>query len=45
MKALFFLEDVDINNALVSKKISSRKKTLNTLLFTCAMIIKLIHCM
>ena len=38
-----FLEDVDINNALVSNKIFSGEKTINTLLVTCRMIIKLSH--
>ena len=35
--------DVDIDNILLSNKISSDEKTLNTLLVTCMMILKLIH--
>ena len=38
-----FLEHVDIENVLVSKKISSGEKTINTLFVTCMMIIKLNH--
>ena len=38
-----FLEDIDIDNVLVSNKISSGKKTVNTLLITCMMIMKLSH--
>ena len=37
----YFLEDIDIDNVLVSNKISSGKKTVNTLLITCMMIMKL----
>ena len=40
-KVLFLYEDVDIEKALVSNKISSGEKTINTLLVTCMMIIKL----
>ena len=39
----YFLEDIDIDNMLVSNKISSGKKTVNTLLITCMMIMKLSH--
>ena len=39
----YFLEDIDIDNVLVSNKISSGKKTVNTLLITCMMIMKLSH--
>ena len=42
-KNLFLLEDVDTYNKLASNKISSGKKTVNTLLLTCMMIIKLSH--
>ena len=38
-----FLEDVDIGNVLVSDKITSSEKKLNTLLVTWIMIIKLSH--
>ena len=40
-KVLFLYEDVDTEKALVSNKISSGEKTINTLLVTCMMIIKL----
>ena len=39
----YFLEDIDIDNVLVSNKISSGRKTVNTLLITCMMIMKLSH--
>ena len=39
----YFFEDIDIDNVLVSNKISSGKKTVNTLLITCMMIMKLSH--
>ena len=39
----YFLEGIDIDNVLVSNKISSGKKTVNTLLITCMMIMKLSH--
>ena len=39
----FFLKDVGIEKALVSNKISSGEKTINTLLVTCIMIIELSH--
>ena len=39
-----FSEDVNINNALVSNKIFSGEKTINTLLVTCMMIIKCSNC-
>ena len=39
------LRDVDIDKVLVSNKISCGKKSINTLLVTCIMIIKLNHCM
>ena len=44
-KALFFLEDVDIKNKLLSKKMSSGEKNYRyfTLLVTYMMIIKLSH--
>ena len=44
-KVLFFLEDVDIKNKLLSKKMSSGQKNYRyfTLLVTCMMIIKLSH--
>ena len=49
IKVLFFLENVNIENVLVSNKISSgEKKTINPLLVTCMMIIKLnnyIYCL
>ena len=38
------IEDVDIKNVLVSKKISFGEKAINILLVTCVMIIKLKHC-
>ena len=40
---IFLKEDVDINNLLVSSKISFGEKAINTLLLTCMMIIKLSH--
>ena len=42
-KSPIFLQDVDINNVLVSNKISSDEKTINTLLVTCMIMIKLSH--
>ena len=43
-KSSIFVEDVDINKVLVSNNISfGEKKTINTLLVTCMMIIKLSH--
>ena len=41
----FFKRDVDIEKVLVSNKISLVEKTLNTLLVTCIMMIKLSQCM
>ena len=41
LKILFL--DVDIDNVLVFKKISSCKKAVNTKLVTCMMVIKLNH--
>ena len=40
-KTPYFLRDVDIQKLLVSKKIYFGEKTINTLLFTCTIIIKL----
>ena len=41
---LFFKKDINTENVLVSKKIYfGEKKTINTLLVTCIMIIKLSH--
>ena len=42
-KSPILLKDIDIEKVLVSKKISSDEKTINTLLVTCIMIIKLSH--
>ena len=42
-KTPIFLEDVNINNILVSNKISSGEKAINALLVTCIMIMKLSH--
>ena len=42
-KSPILLKYVDIEKLLVSKKISSRKKIINTLLVTCIIIIKLSH--
>ena len=42
-KSPIFLKDVDINNVLVSNKISSDEKTINILLVTCMIMIKLSH--
>ena len=43
-KISIFLGDVDIETVLVSNKLSfGKKKTINTLLVTCIMIIKLSH--
>ena len=38
-----FIEDVDIDNKLVSSNISAGEKIINTLLFTYMMIVKLNH--
>ena len=38
-----FLRDVDIEKVLVSNKISFGEKTINNLLVTCIMVIKLNH--
>ena len=43
IKVLYFLEVVEIDKVLVSKKISFGKKNINTLLVTCVMIIELSH--
>ena len=43
IKVLFFKKDVDIEKVLVSRKISSGEKTINTTLVTCIMIIKSSH--
>ena len=43
IKILFCLGDVDINHVLVSIKIYFGEKTINTLLVTYMMIIKLNH--
>ena len=40
-KIAIFLGDVDIEKVLVSNKIFLLKKTINTLLITCTIIIKL----
>ena len=42
-KTPFLKKDVDIEKVLVSKKIFLVKNTINTLLVTCIMIIKLSH--
>ena len=42
-KSHIFIKDVDIEKILVCNKISSGKKTINTLLVTCIMILKLSH--
>ena len=43
-KSPIFLEDVDIDNVLVSNKSSpGKKKSINTLLITCMVIAKLSH--
>ena len=42
-KAPKFLKDVNIEKVLVSNKISFGEQTINTLLVTCIMIIKLNH--
>ena len=43
-KSPIFLEDVGIDNVLVSNKISpGKKKSINTLLITCMVITKLSH--
>ena len=39
----YFLKDVGIEKALVSNKISSGEKTINTLLITCITIVELSH--
>ena len=42
-KSSIFLKDVDIEKVLVSSKIFSGEETINTLLVTCVIIIKLSH--
>ena len=42
-KSSIFLKDVDIEKVLVSSKIFSGEETINTLLVTCIIIIKLSH--
>ena len=42
-KTPILLRDVDIEKVLVSNKIPLREKTINTLLVTCTIIIKLSH--
>ena len=42
-KSPIFLDDVDTENILVSKNISSSEKAMNTFLVTCIMIVKLSH--
>ena len=42
-KSPIFLEDADIEKVFVSKRISSNKKTISTLLVTSMMFIKLSH--
>ena len=42
-KSSIFLKDVDIEKLLVSSKIFSGEETINTLLVTCIIIIKLSH--
>ena len=43
-KSPIFLKDVDIEKVLASNKITfDKKRTINTLLITCIMIIKLNH--
>ena len=42
-KTPILLRDVDIEEVLVSNKIPLREKTINTLLVTCTIIIKLSH--
>ena len=44
IKCLLFKKDVDINNVLIPNKISTGKITINNLLVTCIMIIKLSYC-
>ena len=41
IKKPIFVEDIDIEKVLVSNKISSSQKNVNTLSVTCIMIIKL----
>ena len=43
-KSPIFKKDVDIEKVLVSNKFCSGKKSINTLLVTCIMMIKLSHC-
>ena len=38
------LRDVDMEKVIVSNKVSFGEKTINTLLVTCIMILKLSHC-
>ena len=42
-KSPIFIKDVDIEKILVCNKIFSGKETINTLLVTCIMILKLSH--
>ena len=42
-KSSIFLKDVDIEKLLVSSKIFSGEETINTLVVTCIIIIKLSH--
>ena len=42
-KSSIFLKDVDIEKVLVSSKIFSGEETMNTLLVTCVIIVKLSH--
>ena len=42
-KSSIFLKDVDIEKVLVSSKIFSGEETINTLLVTCVIIVKLSH--
>ena len=42
-RLIFFLGDVNIKKVLISNKISFGKKTINTLLVTGTIIMKLIH--
>ena len=42
-KSPIFLEDVDIKKVVVSNKISLGEKTINTLLVTCIMFMKINH--
>ena len=44
-KNLFFKKDVDVDNILLSNRLAIGEKTVNTLLVTCRMIMKLSHVM